>query len=139
MTENRYVEFNDLSPAQGKGRPISQGIEGQVLVIQATELMQSRRIIPDLVTWSPCFALYVAIVAKHQPNRVQELMVYQSIIAMASLKYKWPARVVYDQNFRAEVAGKADQSWTQAYMLSASRVSPSVLKTGARAASPWTL
>ncbi len=117
IVANRYVDFTELPPAKGKGRSVSQGIEGQVVVIQATDLMQSRRIIPDLATWSQCFALYVAIVAKHQakhqPHRVQELMAYQSIIAKASLKYKWLAWVVYDQNFRAEVAGKADQLWAK--------------------------
>ncbi len=113
VVANRYVDFTELPPAKGKGRSVSQGMEGQVVVIQATDLMQSRRIIPDLATWSQCFALYVAIVAKHHPHRVQELMAYQSMIAKASLKYKWPAWVVYDQNFRAEVAGKADQSWAK--------------------------
>lgn len=50
-----------------------------------------------------CFALYIAVLAAHQPERVGDLMVYM-IIAKASKKYKWLSRVVYDLNFRQEAA-----------------------------------
>lgn len=110
---NKFIDFSELPPAKGKGRNMPQALEGQVVVIQATDLMQSRRIIPDLATWTQCFAIYVAVIAQKQPERVPELMAYQSLVAKVSLKYKWPAWVVYDQNFRAEVAGKTDQSWAK--------------------------
>ena len=60
---NEYIDFADLPPAKGKSRPISQATEGQVLVVQAADLLQSRKVIPDLATWSQCFALYVAVLA----------------------------------------------------------------------------
>ena len=43
-----YVDFNDLPPAKGKGRPLSQPMEGQIVVVQAADLVQSRRLIPDI-------------------------------------------------------------------------------------------
>ena len=106
---NQYI---DLPPAKGKSRPMSQALEGQVLVVQAADLLQSRRIIPDLVTWLQCFALYVAVLAPEQPERIADLMAYQALIAKASRKYKWPAWIVYDQNFRQEAAGKS-QPWAK--------------------------
>ena len=84
-----------------------------MLVVQAAYLLQSRKVIPDSATWSQCFALYVAILAPAQPERVQDLMAYQAIIAKASSKYRWPSWVVYDQNFRLEVAGNPDQPWAK--------------------------
>lgn len=111
---NEFVDFADLPPAKGKGRPAAHTLEGQVLVVQAADLLQTRRIIPDLATWSQCFALYVAVLAPVQPERVPELMAYQAIIAKASLKYRWPSWVVYDQNFRQEMAGNNSlQSWAR--------------------------
>ena len=41
-------------------------------------------------------------------------MAYQMTIAKASMKYKWPSWVVYDQNFRQEAAGNPSQSWAKA-------------------------
>ena len=44
-------------------------------------------------------------------------MAYMTIIARVSQKYRWPAWVIYDENFRLEVAGNV-QSWA--------RVDPSI-------------
>ena len=83
-------------PAKGKVRPNPHAAEGQIVVVQA-DLTQGRKVVPDLATWLQCFALYVAVVAADQLNRLPELMAYQTTIAKASMKYKWPAWVIYDQ------------------------------------------
>ena len=111
---NEYIDFAELPPAKGKGRSIPQPGEGHFIVIQAADLVQSRKTIPDYATWSQCFALYVAARAEAQPRILRDLMGYQSLIARASKKYKWPSWVVYDQNFRQEVAGAPDQVWAKA-------------------------
>ena len=99
---SEYIDFVELPPAKGKSRTVSQVMEGQVLVVQATDWLQSRKIIPDLATWSQCFAVYVAVLTPYQPTRIVDLMAYHTIIAKASLKFKWPSWVVYDQNFRQD-------------------------------------
>ena len=96
---NEYIDFADLPPAKGQNRPLLQSLEGHVIVVQAADLAQPRRVIPDLATWSQCFALYVTALAPSQP-RLADLMAYQSLIAKVSAKFKWPSWVVYDQNFR---------------------------------------
>lgn len=63
--------------------------DGQVIVVQAADLLQSRRVIPDLATWSQCYALFVAVLAPHQPERLPELMAYQSLIA------NWERPILY--------------------------------------------
>ena len=115
---NEYIDFLELPPAKGKTRTASQMMDGQILLVQAADLNQSRKIIPDLDTWLQCYALYVAILAPDQPRRIPELMAYQTIISKASQRYKWPSWVVYDQSFRQEMAGAAGQPW--------SRVDPSI-------------
>ena len=110
---NEYIDFTELPLAKGKSRPVPQSLEGQVLVVQAADLLQARKIIPDLATWLQCFALYVATLAPLQPGRVPEMMAYQTIIAKASQKYRWPSWIVYDQNFRQEAANNPAQSWTK--------------------------
>lgn len=110
---NEYVDFSDLPPAKGKGRSMSQTFEGQVVVVQAADLLQSRKLIPDLATWLQCFALFTAAVARKKPERIADLMAYSTIVARASQKYRWPSWVIYDQNFRLEVAGNTSQSWAK--------------------------
>ena len=113
ICSNEYIDFAELPPARGKSRQLPQVLDGQVIVLQAADLLQSRRVIPDLATWSQCYALYVAALVPHQPERLPELMAYQSLIAKASTKYKWPSWVVYDQNFRQDAAGNPQLSWTK--------------------------
>ena len=115
---NEYIDFSELPPAKGKGRPMPQSLEGQVVVVQAAELLQTRKIIPDLAIWVQCFSIYTATLCAKYPARLPELMAYQTIIAKASQRYRWPSWVVYDQNFRQEAAGNPHQSWA--------RVEPSI-------------
>ena len=85
-----------------------------MMVVQAVDLVQSRRMIPDLATWSQCYAVYVAVLAKERPERLPDLMAYQPLIARASRKYRWPSWLVYDQNFRQEAAGNPELQWGSA-------------------------
>ena len=110
---NEYIDFNDLSPAKGRSRVLSQMLEGQVILVQSADLVKSRKMIPDLSTWPQCYSLYVAVVAGNQPERILELMAYQSLIVRTSTRYKWPAWLVYDQNFRQEAANNPSQSWAK--------------------------
>ncbi len=109
---HQYIEFAELPLGKGKNRQLTQALEGQVLVVQEADLLQTRKVIPDLATWSQCLALYVAVLPPHQLGRIAHFMAYQAMIAKTSMKYKWPVWIVYDQNFWQEVAG-ATQSWAK--------------------------
>ena len=78
----------------------SHKLEGKVVLIQATDLMATKKLIPDLATWVQCFAMYMAAIATKQPERVPDMMAYMAFIAKCSTKFYWPAVMVYDQNFR---------------------------------------
>ena len=56
MKRNKYGDFAELPPAKGKGNLPAHGLEGQVVVVQAADLVRSRRIISDLATWLQCYA-----------------------------------------------------------------------------------
>ena len=96
---NEFVDLAELPPARGKGKLLAQPGEGQIVIVQAADLMQSKRTIPDFATWSQCFGLYVAVLAAAHPGRLADLMGYQSLIARASKKFRWPSRVIYDFEF----------------------------------------
>ncbi len=113
ILSGEYVDFCELPPMKGKGRPSPQVGEGQIVVLHAADLASSKKAIPDLVTWLQCFSLYVAVVAAKQPGKVADLMAYQVLITKASQSYRWPSWLVYDQSFRQEMAGKKGQTWAK--------------------------
>ena len=110
---NEYVDFAELPPAKGRSRTPAPVGEGQILVLQAGDVTPSRRAIPELATWIQCYGIYVAVLTSRQPHRSTELMAYQSIVAKASARYKWPSWVIYDQSFRQEMASTPGQSWAR--------------------------
>ena len=53
-----FLDFAELPLAKGKVKSIPHAAEGQIVVIQAADLMESRKLIPDLATWIQCFSIY---------------------------------------------------------------------------------
>ena len=98
-----FIDLAELPPAKGKVRPI-QSPEGGVLLVSAHDLLQQKRLIPDLATWVQCFSLYTAIVCSQSPERITDLLGYMCQIVRASHRFKWPSWIIYDQNFRQEAA-----------------------------------
>ena len=74
------------APSKGKSRPLSSVLEGQVVLVQVSDLSLTRKVLPDLATWTQCFARYVSVISTHQPQRVPDLMAYMSLIIKASQK-----------------------------------------------------
>ena len=108
-----FIDFAELPPAKGKVKSIPQAVEGQIVVIQAADLMESRKLIPDLATWIQCFSIYAAVIITKEPERAKNLLAYMSLIAKCSLKYKWPSWVVYDLNFHQEAAEVGLKDWSK--------------------------
>ena len=53
----------------------------KVIVLPGLEVSKAKKkAVQDIWVWSQCFALYVAILARKFPDRVQDLMAYQLLI-----------------------------------------------------------
>lgn len=74
---NEYINFSEHPPAKGKVRALNQSLEGQVILMQAEDLLQSKKLIPNLPTWVQYFAIYVTVVNQRSiPVRFADLMAY---------------------------------------------------------------
>ena len=107
----KYVDFGELPPAKGLGKAppsMSGDTEGQIVLIQAADYLQSRRQVKDFATWSQCFALYSAVLLSGHPGRAQSLFQYSAIVAKLSKKFRW---IIYDQQFRHEAADSGNTKW----------------------------
>ena len=85
ILKGEYVNFTEFPPAKGKVKSLPN-LEGNILVIQAADLAQYKKLIPDLATWIQCFTTFMAIITKHQPDRSPELLAYIKLIVRASTK-----------------------------------------------------
>lgn len=88
-----FVDFTELPPAKGRTKAFNSGLDGQVVILQAAEYLQAKRLIPDLAIWIQCFSLYAAVILSKFPERRTSLLLYQSTIAKLSQKFTWPSWV----------------------------------------------
>ena len=107
-----FIDFLELPPAKGRCK-LLPAMEGQLILVQAADLLQTKWLITDLATWSQCFAIYTAIVTLRYPERMPSLMAYLTIVAKASMRYKWPSWVVYDLNFHQNAADTGSTDWSK--------------------------
>lgn len=108
-----FIDRADLLPAKGKVKAIPNATDGQIVVIQAADLMEHRKRIPDFATWVQCFNIYAVVIIAKQPERAKNLLAYMSLIAKCSLKFKWPSWAVYDLNFRQDAADSGLKDWSR--------------------------
>ena len=108
-----YIDFTELPPAKGKFKSIPSTVEGQMGVVQAADLLESRQLIPDLATWVQCFGVYTVVITSKDPSCMKNMLAYLALIAKFSQKYRWPSWVIYDQNFGQEAAEKGCKDWSK--------------------------
>ena len=87
MLFGAYVDFGELPPAKGFSKPLpalTQGMDGQIVLLQATDLAQSKKLIPDVATWVQCFSLYAAVLIAKSPERAPSLLSYMATICKFS-------------------------------------------------------
>jgi len=81
---DKYIDLGELPPAKGFSKPLaplSSGLGGQVVLLQAADLAQAKRLVPDLATWVQCYAIYTAVLLTKFPNWAQSLLMYSVVIA----------------------------------------------------------
>lgn len=112
----KYVDLGELPPAKGFNKPTSSltaGLDGQVVLLQAADLVKTKKLIPDLATWTQCFAIYTAVLVTKFPARAQSLLMYMGVIAKLSKKFKWPSWIIYDHTFRQEASATGQWEWSK--------------------------
>ena len=74
----QYICFTELPPAKGCTKALNTLIEGQIVLMQAADYWQEKRLIPDLAIRIQCFSLYMAVILTKYPDRATSLLLYQS-------------------------------------------------------------
>ena len=70
-----------------------------------------RKALSGILEWIQSFAIYMAVVCRKQPHRIQDLLGYQTLIVEASLEYQGDSWVGYDRRFRQRAATNPSLLW----------------------------
>lgn len=72
-----------------------------------------RREIPDLLSWVQCFGTYMAVVTSKYPDRVRQLLAYQTLIVREARRCGGRGWLAYDSYFRQQVVGDDSADWSK--------------------------
>ena len=70
-----------------------------------------RRAVTNILEWIQCFSIYIAIIALKHPDKVPDLLGYQSLIIDASIQYEGDSWIGYDCRFRLSAAANSTKIW----------------------------
>ena len=80
---------------------------------QARPSKPRRRTVTNILEWTQCFATYMAVVCKKQPERKPDLLGYMILIIEANMEYDGEAWLGYDRRFRQRAASDQKTVWSQ--------------------------
>ena len=79
----------------------------------ARQAKRPRKEVPDLLSWVQCFGTFMAVVASQQPDKLRQLLAYQTVIVREARRCGgrgWPA---YDTMFHQQAAGDDTADWSK--------------------------
>ena len=72
----------------------------------------ARREVPDLLCWVQCFGIYMAVMASKHPERMRQLLAYQTLIVREARRCGGKGWLAYDSYFRQQVVGDDKADWS---------------------------
>ena len=74
---------------------------------------QSRREVPDILSWIQCIGTYACIVAAVQPEKTQQLLAYQTMVVREARRCGSAGWQAYDTMFRQQVSNDPKSDWSK--------------------------
>ena len=68
--------------------------------------------VDNIIDWIQCFGIYIAVLSHSAPDRVADLLGYQSLIISASQYHRAGRWVVYGRRFRLKASAKNIKIWS---------------------------
>ena len=100
-----YIEMAELLPDR-------LGSAGMTSGEDQTRVSRSRRkAVTNIFEWVECFAIYVAVLSRSQPQRVPEMLGYLILILEAHMEHGGDGWIGYDRRFRMTAAGNPSINW----------------------------
>ena len=110
ITKGEFVDMADLLRDNLEARRWGDLPEGSS---SSAEPKRSQREVPDLLSWVQCFGTYMAVVTSSQPERVKQLLAYQTVIVREARRCGGRDWQAYDSMFRQQAVGNPAVDWSK--------------------------
>jgi len=111
IMRGEYVDMAELLRDNLEAQRRATGISAQTQ--GPSHLQKHRREIPDLLSWVQCFGTYMAVLTSKHPDRVRQLLAYQTLIVREARRCGGRGWLAYDSYFRQQVVGDDSADWSK--------------------------
>ena len=73
----------------------------------------TRREIPDILSWLQCFGIYISVMASKFPERVPNMLAYQTTLVREARRCGGNGWMAYDTAFRQQAATDPHCDWSK--------------------------
>ena len=113
MMRWEYVDLGELRPKNLLEKGTQEAETQKLVVLPGFELAQARqKPMPDIVTWSHCYARYTAAMAAKFPECTAGFMAHMVTVLKAYVEVEDPAWRLYDETFREKMVATGCRVWT---------------------------
>ena len=99
--------LRDNIEAERRGRGQESGSTG------STPSKAARREVPDLPSWIQCFGVFTSVVCAKAPERVTQLLAYQTMLVREARRCGGGGWQAYDSMFRQQAANSPGTDWSK--------------------------
>ena len=105
------LEFVDMSELLRDNIEVERrrGVQGEGSSTSKTP----RREIPDILSWIQCFGIYVSVMASKFPERVPNMLAYQTTLVREACRCGGGGWIAYDMAFQQQAATDPECDWSK--------------------------
>lgn len=105
IESGQFIEMGELLPER-------LGLLGSSADDEGSKTSKQKcKSVASILEWIQCFGIYVAVLARSQPERVPDLLAYQTLMIQAHLEFQGDNWLGYDRNFRLRAASEGNRKW----------------------------
>ncbi len=102
-----------LSPMGKTGRVRGDRVGLWKFQFQALQQQKARKRVTEIMTWTRCFSLYLAVLSKKSPEMVPSMVAHlHTVLRLQQKAGSQLAWLEYDIQFQMELAASTDRAWT---------------------------
>lgn len=117
-----YVDMEEFLPAprslriaeqERSSSSLQESLVGAFSQFQAMQQHKAQRQVTDIITWTRCFSLYMAVLSKRSPEMAPSMVAHlHTVLRLQQRASSQLAWLEYDIQFQMELAASADRAWT---------------------------
>ena len=112
--DGSFADLAELCPLRANEMLNPEPDPQRFIILPGLEVARpKKKQVTDIISWSQCFLVYMAVMHKKFPDKVPNMIAYMLTIVRAQQEFEDPGWRIYDHNYRLKAAASGNQNWAE--------------------------